>query len=110
MVEKQLYAPCVSLHLVHSSDLTCRDERSRVLHVFFKQKTADELRISDWRSDVCSSDLASGMCTVLEIASMEKEVRYQDPQDTANPQDSDQPLWERACSRWRRHSQYRYRL
>src|SRR3546814_16777949 len=25
---------------------------------FFKQKTADEMRISDWRSDVCSSDLA----------------------------------------------------
>src|SRR3546814_4161403 len=24
---------------------------------FFKQKTAYELRISDWRSDVCSSDL-----------------------------------------------------
>src|SRR3546814_6831477 len=25
---------------------------------FFKQKTADELRISDWSSDVCSSDPA----------------------------------------------------
>src|SRR3546814_20904297 len=25
----------------------------------FKQKTAYEMRISDWRSDVCSSDLAS---------------------------------------------------
>src|SRR3546814_8610202 len=24
---------------------------------FFKQKTADEMRISDWSSDVCSSDL-----------------------------------------------------
>src|SRR3546814_5417061 len=24
---------------------------------FFKQKTANELRISDWSSDVCSSDL-----------------------------------------------------
>src|SRR3546814_17667344 len=29
-------------------------------HVFFfKQKTAYEMRISDWSSDVCSSDLAS---------------------------------------------------
>src|SRR3546814_13176067 len=30
-----------------------------VLHVFFffKQKTAYEMRISDWSSDVCSSDL-----------------------------------------------------
>src|SRR3546814_3384491 len=26
----------------------------------FKQKTAYELRISDWSSDVCSSDLAEG--------------------------------------------------
>src|SRR3546814_7202939 len=28
--------------------------------LFFKQKTAYELRISDWSSDVCSSDLAMG--------------------------------------------------
>src|SRR3546814_10112432 len=28
--------------------------------VFFKQKTAYELRISDWSSDVCSSDLRKG--------------------------------------------------
>src|SRR3546814_15741646 len=27
---------------------------------FFKQKTAYELRISDWSSDVCSSDLDEG--------------------------------------------------
>src|SRR3546814_8375846 len=27
---------------------------------FFKQKTADEVRISDWSSDVCSSDLLQG--------------------------------------------------
>src|SRR3546814_3926422 len=28
---------------------------------FFKQKTAYEMRISDWSSDVCSSDLALSM-------------------------------------------------
>src|SRR3546814_4585789 len=28
-----------------------------VVFFFFKQKTAYELRISDWSSDVCSSDL-----------------------------------------------------
>src|SRR3546814_2286597 len=28
-----------------------------VFVVFFKQKTAYEMRISDWSSDVCSSDL-----------------------------------------------------
>src|SRR3546814_14910293 len=30
------------------------------LFFFFKQKTAYELRISDWSSDVCSSDLLYG--------------------------------------------------
>src|SRR3546814_3504815 len=29
---------------------------------FFKQKTAYEMRISDWSSDVCSSDLAGQRC------------------------------------------------
>src|SRR3546814_6644330 len=33
---------------------------------FFKQKTAYELRISDWSSDVCSSDLA--------VSSIEKVI------------------------------------
>src|SRR3546814_2729913 len=28
---------------------------------FFKQKTAYEMRISDWSSDVCSSDLLEGV-------------------------------------------------
>src|SRR3546814_4191711 len=30
------------------------------LFFFFKQKTAYEMRISDWSSDVCSSDLPGG--------------------------------------------------
>src|SRR3546814_6635893 len=30
-----------------------------VVFFFFKQKTAYEMRISDWSSDVCSSDLAA---------------------------------------------------
>src|SRR3546814_10730256 len=30
-----------------------------VVFFFFKQKTAYEMRISDWSSDVCSSDLHS---------------------------------------------------
>src|SRR3546814_2445689 len=29
--------------------------------LFFKQKTAYEMRISDWSSDVCSSDLEAGL-------------------------------------------------
>src|SRR3546814_7872246 len=37
-----------------------------VVFFFFKQKTAYELRISDWSSDVCSSDLRdAGLAVVL---------------------------------------------
>src|SRR3546814_11427700 len=32
---------------------------------FFKQKTAYEMRISDWSSDVCSSDLVAAMLAQL---------------------------------------------
>src|SRR3546814_17932122 len=35
------------------------------LFFFFKQKTAYEMRISDWSSDVCSSDLLP--CAILEL-------------------------------------------
>src|SRR3546814_10516626 len=39
---------------------------------FFKQKTAYEMRISDWSSDVCSSDL------IDEIAGNgERDVRFE---------------------------------
>src|SRR3546814_14295295 len=34
---------------------------------FFKQKTAYEMRISDWSSDVCSSDLAVGGVAADEV-------------------------------------------
>src|SRR3546814_7154456 len=32
---------------------------------FFKQKTAYEMRVSDWSSDVCSSDLGEDMAAKL---------------------------------------------
>src|SRR3546814_8209833 len=35
---------------------------------FFKQKTAYEMRISDWSSDVCSSDLPARHRLVTEAA------------------------------------------
>src|SRR3546814_8090191 len=42
---------------------------------FFKQKTAYEMRISDWSSDVCSSDLAYKTDTVsIEIVATSKGV------------------------------------
>src|SRR3546814_2253161 len=34
-------------------------DRLRFVFFFFKQKTAYEMRISDWSSDVCSSDLVN---------------------------------------------------
>src|SRR3546814_10817463 len=40
-----------------------------VFIVFFKQKTAYDMRISDWSSDVCSSDLAG------QTANVERNLR-----------------------------------
>src|SRR3546814_15920834 len=40
---------------------------------FFKQKTAYEMRISDWSSDVCSSDLQ----TILDTINMVPGVSFQ---------------------------------
>src|SRR3546814_1918380 len=39
---------------------------------FFKQKTAYEMRISDWSSDVCSSDLFGGRFFDLAVEPGEK--------------------------------------
>src|SRR3546814_7562712 len=43
--------------IAHQSSLIRRG-RLHVILFFFKQKTAYEMRISDWSSDVCSSDLS----------------------------------------------------
>src|SRR3546814_4188122 len=37
----------------------CLFDNRSFLFFFFKQKTAYEMRISDWSSDVCSSDLCA---------------------------------------------------
>src|SRR3546814_19965217 len=44
---------------------------------FFKQKTAYEMRISDWSSDVCSSDLVGFVRAMLDAveAMLAKELR-----------------------------------
>src|SRR3546814_805856 len=39
-----------------------------LLFFFFKQKTAYEMRISDWSSDVCSSDLGVGVAQEDQFA------------------------------------------
>src|SRR3546814_18882424 len=48
--------------------------------VIFKQKTAYEMRISDWSSDVCSSDLAPRSC-VLRQAQDEVESSWHKESD-----------------------------
>src|SRR3546814_6225534 len=45
------------------------------LFFFFKQKTAYELRISDWSSDVCSSDLAGRLQPPLRAVSLWRPTR-----------------------------------
>src|SRR3546814_3070268 len=45
-----------------------------VIIFFFKQKTAYELRISDWSSDVCSSDLNAVVAKVNETQEQEDVV------------------------------------
>src|SRR3546814_20800779 len=37
---------------------------------FFKQKTAYEMRISDWSSDVCSSDLGRARCATAGLSGL----------------------------------------
>src|SRR3546814_12762598 len=55
---------------------------------FFKQKTADEMRISDWSSDVCSSDLhqqreqCEQLLTVHGLAQHRPEPRAQHAGDS----------------------------
>src|SRR3546814_14192529 len=45
---------------------------------FFKQKTAYEMRISDWSSDVCSSDLISAETRYLGNGVVEASGRFED--------------------------------
>src|SRR3546814_10364257 len=49
-----------------------------VFFFFFKQKTAYEMRISDWSSDVCSSDLRHPLCQrQMDVAGAWREVHDQ---------------------------------
>src|SRR3546814_3210438 len=58
-------------------------ECGNIIDVVFKQKTADEMRISDWSSDVCSSDLAcrpSVLVLVGEHRQYAQACRSEQPQ------------------------------
>src|SRR3546814_8231120 len=59
---------------------------------FFKQKTAYEMRISDWSSDVCSSDLLS------DVGDVCCPLRYR----SASPTSAQNVVaGNRACALWR---------
>src|SRR3546814_8314109 len=71
-------ALCVLLFLLCTAISSCCCRSVIVVFFFFKQKTAYEMRISDWSSDVCSSDLnpawvpASGALCSAKLATAEK--------------------------------------
>src|SRR3546814_4322835 len=52
-----MFVVCLVLVVVIRALLRSVDRSRSLLCFFFKQKTAYEMRISDWSSDVCSSDL-----------------------------------------------------
>src|SRR3546814_8176532 len=49
-----------------------------IFFFFFKQKTAYEMRISDWSSDVCSSDLAYPSWYTEGFAELYSTIRFMD--------------------------------
>src|SRR3546814_501210 len=49
---------CTIITLIFKSQVIVCESVLIIKVFFFKQKTAYEMRISDWSSDVCSSDLA----------------------------------------------------
>src|SRR3546814_6093214 len=69
-----------------------------VLFFFFKQKTAYEMRISDWSSDVCSSDLGAAepvgvgdLADAVDLADA-RQQRHRQGLDERQPRLGLQPL------------------
>src|SRR3546814_4194960 len=58
----------MSVRIGESEDMSC-------FVFFFKQKTAYEMRISDWSSDVCSSDLLPGRADAVGLGGMSSAGR-----------------------------------
>src|SRR3546814_3396956 len=56
---------------------------------FFKQKTAYEMRISDWSSDVCSSDLLIARTLILALLI----VALADPQSASEQSSSQERIF-----------------
>src|SRR3546814_8657940 len=54
------------------------------LFFFFKQKTAYEMRISDWSSDVCSSDLFLHHGDLTDSSSLIRIMQQTQPDEVYN--------------------------
>src|SRR3546814_1060399 len=61
-----------------------------IFFFFFKQKTAYELRISDWSSDVCSSDLAVSL-----LRGVTDHERHENHPPLGRPRDARGLVWGR---------------
>src|SRR3546814_5934202 len=60
---------------------------------FFKQRTAYEMRISDWSSDVCSSNLPAAAVLLWRFVDADgHDLRRNDPGDRERQQDRHPPL------------------
>src|SRR3546814_9424811 len=68
----------MGIYTLFYSELYCL-----LLFFFFKQKTAYEMRISDWSSDVCSSDLLEIRVVELEVGVAAAELVLLLPLDQA---------------------------
>src|SRR3546814_5244137 len=62
-----------------------------VLFFFFKQRTAYEMRISDWSSDVCSSDLVDARLARVERSAPRAVARPYRKAGTPSPKPSAKP-------------------
>src|SRR3546814_1877809 len=76
-----------------------------VLFFFFKQKTAYEMRISDWSSDVCSSDLSTAVWRDILALFLDSAAGFGGgfrevwPQVINKTSPSRAVYWPRCCSR-----------
>src|SRR3546814_1137792 len=75
---------------------------------FFKQKTAYEMRISDWSSDVCASDLQRIDSATAAVKVMQGATREIAPPAHVRMSEEDWPFWhsviaEFARSEWTDH-------
>src|SRR3546814_3019471 len=64
-------AVCLAVHVVSCLCCVVVNSLYVLFFFFFKQKTAYEMRISDWSSDVCSSDLRRSRSLSAECLGLE---------------------------------------